>query len=582
MAPTIDPNAWASKMAQAKARAAELKAARRSEDNSYDAPPPPRSSSSGLHSRSGNSADGYASAAPVAAAHPPSYSYGGGAPPVAAAAQSSYRGRVVFNDDGVAAAAPPPSFSGMQPAANSAYDVMHSMPPAPAAVASSAEADYFASGLRGDGGGGSRARGSAASGRAGAKKPEWNSDFSGGMDDAPSASDDAPPPMSTKERLARMRGEMGAVPPTAPSVARAYAGIVPPAAATRSAAERKENDPYGGLGGGTANMGEFSRGGADDFGGGAAPGQGSFADAMAPRNGPALSRTGLKASVRKPGSAPAARTSMGGGGGGAGAGGHSAAPSGRVSLGGASSSRYPAPSLPPMPPPSYGNDDEPAGAAVRNAAAYGNDDEPIGGAKSGGGYKIDWDSLGPDALPPGASQSGGGSMGAPPMRPMRAPASSQPPAALSRPTPSSYPAPEYDAPAGGAVAGGLSLLKSKIRAGSAGSQRSRESDAPSGSYTLPNVPQASSRSSASGTTLRLAPPPEETDGGSLSPCNTCGRKFNEKALDKHEVRVLLFTPISDSDLTPPRPHSQSTTTFSSASASLYSKTSAEPTTLKRT
>jgi len=634
MAPTIDPNAWAMKMREAKQRAAELRASRSSgvEQPFYSAPPPPSRSSLNAHGFSANS-HGYEGERSQSGMG--SYEGGGGVlmpqgtgglnslPPVVQQQASSntrpgYRGMISYGSGAaqgsdVDADIPAQIQASYRPPTHQQhhYPQLQQQPPP-----SDTTDEAFLSMLRSEssatrgstGGTNTRGGGSSAS-----RRPAWNSDLSSDSSplDAPAASESLPSgPMSTKERLARMRNEMKAPPMVESSVAKSYGGIMP--------AER-ENDPY------AAPASSFSSSPAT-----------SSSDFMAPRtNAPAVTRTGLKPTVVKSktssqqfsnsnsrygeggfsgSSSSSSNTSfqqpsqppstwgnddepVGRGGSGVGGGDlgdssnnksnipASSGSNGRASLGGARSGIVSVQQQAPLPPPYV-------------SSSWGNDDQPIGksGGGGSGGYKIDYDSLGPDALPPSSS-----------------------------PFSSNFPPPSH------ASQGPLALLKAKRKGtGSAGgSSRSRTSSMDSGDDSAINQGQVNS--SATGTyarytddrgsggmesgrlalssrqrqsqptpppssysdnydapayssqhqqqlpgatrgiiqshgpsafappaplqynsvperPIRPTPPSQETADSEgpaqLYPCSTCGRKFGDSALEKHEVCALGFASIT--------------------------------------
>ena len=243
------------------------------------------------------------------------------------------------------------------------------------------------------------------------RRPQWNSDFSAN-NDLPSnnsmgdnnTNTNLPTnvPLSTKQKLALMRGELQQN-DISPQVAKEYAGIAPPQSMGNNMKTTSPN---------AYNNGGSSGGGNSGGGGGTGLG-----DILGPKQ-QVVSRTGLKPTVIKKATAPA-----------------------------------PAPV-----PVSYGNDDIPIGGGNRNVS-YGNDDIPIGGGNRG---NQSFDSFGPDSVP-----SSNAVMTSPVKRTMK------PSVSHANDDMNDQNIPPVNTNSGGpGVRGKLSLLKSKIRTSSAKGSRS--------------------------------------------------------------------------------------------------------------
>ena len=616
--PSVDPNEWARRMADAKARAAEIRERRKGGSSDYD--PPPHSSQS---TRSSSSiplqpqVQAQSSAQPhvqryYAEPQQDQYSsipgssrdnmYDNAPPP----ARPAYRGMVSYG--GSAAAAPsattnsassafPASYQQQQtyggydeppplpsnarmavssrshprdPNAGSSND---SRPMAHPAAAQEADETFHAL-LRGDGG--DSRRGGGGGGAGAKKRPVWNNlndDVQPSLplhSQAVSSAEPTSPgggPMSTRQKLAMMRGELKA-PVEIPSN---YSGLAQPNQQAQYQSQSNQRRPpfetdfsSSGLGAASDPYAyappQDTRGGGSGGGGGGGGG-GGLGSLLVQK--PAVSRTGLKATVAK----------------------------------------KPAVEKVQAAPIHFGNDDIPVGSSGGGGGGMA---LPSG---KGGGYNLD--ALGPDSLPPGAVPST-----SPPPVQRRQPTTQRESgasdygdaedtgaairaklaakAALLQQQKASFEGGGDDigAPPSRAM-GGLSLLKAKIRTGSAGSLRGSEGsgsgtsavrdDANGGAYygysktsksnavasksapqqqhlppqkykrndyedddeqhnydeeneEMPIKTTTSRKGYASTSAPAPAPPPEEEEEGEQgerTPCDLCGRKFSERALEVH-------------------------------------------------
>ena len=640
-APSVDPNEWARRMADAKARAAEIRERRKGGSSDYD---PPQSSQSTRSSSSSiplqpqvqaqSSAqphqqrfysepqhDPYSSAPvpsrdnsyndnvpPTRPAYRGLVSFGGGPPPSSTSSSSfpaTYQNTASYDE--------PPSLpsnarlsvsSRSNPrdpnAGSSGPTAAYATRPNPNQAAAAQEADdTFHALLRGDGGDSRRGGGGGVK-----KRPVWNN-----LNDdvqplhMPTQTSSAEPtspgggPMSTRQKLALMRGELKA-PVEIPSN---YSGLAtqssynqqqqqqqqssssrrPPFetdfSSSSSSYSQNQNqntipDPY------AYAPPQEVRSNSANVGGGSGGG-GGLGSLLVQK--PAVSRTGLKATVAKK---PVIEKVQ---------------------------PVYSA-------PVNFGNDDIPVGSCGGGGGGGGGGMALPSGR--GGGYNLD--ALGPDSLPPGALPSSPASQRRQPLTTQREIASTtnyndsmgvdEDAGALIRAKLAAKAAllqqqkasSSFDTRGGDDSApssksmGGLSLLKAKIRTGSAGSSRggdgggsgggtsavrddsnggayygyakttSKSSNTSSGSNNfktsssqqqqqkykrneyededehndqeeidIPIKTTTSRKNNTLSTPTISSTPSEEEEGeqeqGERTPCDLCGRKFSERALEVH-------------------------------------------------
>lgn len=282
MAPTVDPTAWANRLAEAKARAAQLKAARASGYSSNEI--------TEMYSRPSSSNNNNAQVSESSASQSYNRSSEQEFRPSQNTSSSSHPGYRGIMFPGGQDRGGEPEYDSGRPVSHRASerDLYQSPTAAPSRVSQEAD-DMFYANLRGGDGGREK---SAASGR----RPAWNSDFGG--DDMRNPSEPAPRedhnaaraagPMSTKQRLAQMRDDLSA-PPADAQAAKNYAGIVP------NREPNNNNQPSSDFPASRAAQRSYDSN-AMDTPAASSSGSGGLGDLLQPKK--PLSRTGLKPAVR--------------------------------------------------------------------------------------------------------------------------------------------------------------------------------------------------------------------------------------------------------------------------------------------